>query len=392
VASTTDFTPVSIFGVALLLRIVFSVVVYPSIASDFSAGDNYDEIARNLAQGAGYTLADGNAAAERLPLYPLVLAGFFAVFGSASWPWQLAQSAAGALTCVLVHRIAREVTSRNGALVAAAICTVHPALILYTARPLTETLYVLLVVLFVREIARMSWRVPLLGLLLGLQVLIKSTAFLHVYALLPALKTQGRRVFQVVGYAALATAPWVLWNLASFGVTNLSSATGGIALYHGTFISRHVGWTTPADDTNLDAEMALRSELAARGVGPEADIRQRDAVAGELARTWIGAHRGEALRLWLRNLLLTWYLARSRVSMAIYVILHGALLTAATFGSAALWKAGGAARQLAIVATVMVIVYTVFHAAVQPAVRYILPAVPCAALLAAGAFGVRRDS
>jgi hypothetical protein len=190
--------------------------------------------------------------------------------------------------------------------------------------------------------------------------------------------------------AALVVTPWAVWNLAKFGVTNLTSATGGIALYHGIFISRQVGWVTPAGNANLEAELALRAELATQDLLPNADIRVRDGAARELAMTWMRDHRGEALRLWLRNLALTWYLGRSRASMAVYLVLHGAFLTGAVVGVRRLWRGNAEAHRLVLAATVLIVVYTAFHAAVQPAVRYILPVVPCAALLAAGAVGPAR--
>jgi 4-amino-4-deoxy-L-arabinose transferase-like glycosyltransferase len=383
----------AIFIAALLIRIFFCFAVYPHVAGQFGAGDDYDLIARHLAQGDGYVLNGGNAAAERLPLYPLLLAAVMAVFGSAAWPWQTAQAVAGAFTCALLYRSARRVASQRGAVVAAGICVVHPTLILYTARPLTETLYVLLVFLFVDQIVRLGWRSRPAGLLLGLQLLTKSTAFLHVVTFLPALaQRRGAALLRTAGWVAVVLAPWALWNLTNFGVTNLTSATGGIALYHGTYISRHAGWTTPAGNLNFGAELALRADLANRGIAADADIRQRDAVAGQLARAWIRANPIEALRLWGRNLLLTWYLGRSRMSMAVYAVLHGALLIAAAVGARRLWHGTSAARWFVAVNVLLIVAYTVFHAAVQPAVRYILPVVPCAALLAAAAFRLERST
>lgn len=389
----TDYkAAIVIFSAALLVRVLFCFVVYPYVADDFGAGDRYDEIARNLARGDGYRLDGSDAAAERLPLYPLLLAAMAAGFGAAAWPWQLAQAVAGAFTCALLYLTARRFASPRGGRIAVSLCVIHPALILYTARPLTETLYVLLVVLFVHELTSDRWRSRPVGLLLGLQLLTKSTAVLQIAALVPAVvQRRGGAVLRAAGWAVFALAPWMLWNLANFGVTNLTSATGGIALYHGIYISQHVGWTTPAGDLNLGAELALRAELAGRGISATGDNRERDATARELALRWMRHHPATALRLWLRNLVLTWYLGRSRLSMALYVFLHGALLGGAAVGVRRLWRQGLDARRLVLVCGGLILAYTAFHAAVQPAVRYILPVVPCAALLSAAAFdGGRR--
>src|SRR5512142_1161183 len=108
---------------ALLLRLAFCFAVYPHVAGQFGPGDGYDVIASNLASGNGYALPDIDAPAERLPLYPLLLAACFKLFGPAAWPWQAMQSLMGAATCVLVYKLAKRCASPSGALVAATFCT-----------------------------------------------------------------------------------------------------------------------------------------------------------------------------------------------------------------------------------------------------------------------------
>ncbi|HVM96351.1 MAG TPA: glycosyltransferase family 39 protein, partial [Candidatus Acidoferrales bacterium] len=152
-SSTRGPTPAArqallVFGLALLLRLVFCFAIYPQIVEQFGQGDGYDVIARNLASGHGYTLPDIDAPAERLPLYPFLLAASFKLFGPADWPWQILQALIGAATCSLVYRLARHYASRSAALAVATVCVFHPSLLLFTARPLTETVYVLLTVLF----------------------------------------------------------------------------------------------------------------------------------------------------------------------------------------------------------------------------------------------------
>lgn len=378
---------------AFTVRVLFCVVIYPAVAAQFGPGDDYDVIARNLAAGAGYVVDSVSAVADRLPLYPALLAVSFRLFGDVAWPWQLAQCLAGAATCGVVFTLARRYADRRGALAAGWLCAVHPTLILYSARPLTETLYAFLLILFVRALARPNWNGAAVGTLLGLQLLIKSTAVLDVGALLPSLRP---RRFGEVTLVILCTvallAPWAVWNLATTGRAHLLTATDGRALYDGLYISRHVGWLTPAGDLNRDAELALRDELAAVGVPPSAGVAQRDRLAGVLARAWIDTHRAEAARLWTRNLLLTWYLGRSRISMLVHGVLHTLLLLAAAVGAVRLWRGPPAARQLVAVAGLLVVIYTAFHAVVHPAVRYVLPVVPVAAVLAAGGFRSRRAS
>jgi len=237
----------------------------------------------------------------------------------------------------------------------------------------------------VRALADERWRAGTGGALLGLQLLIKSTACLHAVALFPAVMRGQWTALLRAGVVMLAVlAPWLVWNLWTSHAPHLLSETGGIALYHGIYISRHVTWTRPAGDLNRDAELELRQDLERRGIPRTADAVQRNQVAGQVARSWIVNHPGETLRLWIRNLVLTWYLGRERLSMLVHFILHGCLLAAAAVGAPRLWRQRPQSRVIVSIAVLLIGAYTVFHAAVQPAVRYILPAVPLAALLAAG--------
>jgi len=383
-SSAERFDLALIVALAMALRVLLCFVVYPRIADRFGPGDGYDVIALNLAHGKGYVLGGAPGASERLPLYPALLAISFVLFGVSSWPWQVAQCICGAVTCALVLSMARQYASRTGALGAAALCAVHPTLILYTARPLTETLYILLLVLFVRALSASEWRSWPVGVLFGLQLLTKATAFLHVPAFAAAgLRARCRAVVGAGVCTVVMLVPWTLWNLRTSGHPNLLSATAGHTLYHGVYISQRVGWTMPVGELNRDAELALWGESARHGVPDDADVLWRDRVAGELARAWIANHPAEAVRLWTRNLVLTWYLGRNRLSMVVHGVVHGVLLVAATLGAVRMWRMHGHARDVMIVAALLVAGYTAFHAIVQPAVRYILPAVPLAALLAA---------
>jgi 4-amino-4-deoxy-L-arabinose transferase-like glycosyltransferase len=383
--------PLLIVALAMALRVLFCFAVYPRIADRFGPGDGYDVIALNLVHGKGYVLGSAPAASERLPLYPALLAISFVLFGPSPWPWQLAQCVCGAATCALVLSMARRYASRAGAVAAAVVCAAHPTLILYAARPLTETLYILLLLLFVRALSAAPWRGWKVGLLFGLQLLTKATAFLHVPAFVVAGWRARRGAMVAAGMWTVATLlPWTLWNLRTSGHPNLLSATAGHTLYHGVYISQRVGWTIPVGELNRNAELALWRESAQRGVPDDADVLWRDRVAAELARAWIADHPAEAVRLWTRNLVLTWYLGRSRLSMAVHAVLHGVLLVAATLGAIRMWRAHGHARDVMIAAALLIAGYTAFHAVVQPAVRYILPAVPLAALLAAAS--VRAES
>ena len=108
-----------------------------------------------------------------------------------------------------------------------------------------------------------------------------------------------------------------------------------------------------------------------------------------MARQWIGQHTDVAARLWARNLLLTWYLARGTTSMALHAVLHGVLLLLALVGTIRLLRVPGA-RDVAAALVLLVLAYTATHAIIKPGIRYVLPAVPVVAMLAAAALPGRR--
>jgi len=375
-----------IFTLAMLARVVFCFLIYPYLADRFGPGDRYDEIALNIARGNGYTFGGVSAAAERLPLYPLVLAVGYSIFGVRAWPWQLAQCLCGAATCVVVLGMARKYASRPASLAAAGVCAVHPTLLLYTARPLTEVPYTLLLLLFARAVSRPGWRALPVGGLWALQLLTKSSAMLAAVTFLPALlRVRLGALARATACTAVALLPWLVWNMWTFGEPHLFSATWGRTLYHGLYISRFAGWTVPAADLNRDAELALWGELAAAGISPHADAVVRDRFAGRAAQAWIAEHPYQSAKLWLRNLLLTWYLGRSRLAMLVYAVVHGMLLAAAALGAVRMRASTDPqTRELALIALLLIISYTTFHAIVQPAVRYVLPVVPLVVVLAAG--------
>jgi hypothetical protein len=378
-----------VFLLALAVRLAFVLVVHPRIESGFRTEDGYDAIALSLAEGRGFRLEGSSlAAAERLPLYPVLLAASIRLFGPSPIPWQVAQSLLGAATCVLVLLVARRWASRAGALVAALACALHPTLVLYAARPLTETLYVLLVTLFVHALA--TRRLVAAGAWLGLGLLVKSTALLHLLALVPFVtRASVRKVVGAMTVVAMVVLPWVGWNLWAHGAPHLLTATAGRNLHQGLFISRRVGWTTPVGDLNREADWALWNDLRQARVAWTGDVAVDDAAASRVAREWIEQHPDVAARLWARNLLLTWYLARGTTSMALHAVLHGVLLLLALVGTIRLLRVPGA-RDVAAALVLLVLAYTATHAIIKPGIRYVLPAVPVVAMLAAAALPGRR--
>jgi hypothetical protein len=185
----------------------------------------------------------------------------------------------------------------------------HPTLVLYTARPLTETLYVFLLVLFVHALVTGRWLAA--GGWLGLGLLVKSVALLHLVALPPLVRRASlRSLLRAGSVTVLVVLPWVGWNVWAYGTPHLLTATGGRNLHQGLFISRRVGWTTPVGELNREADWALWNDMRQARVAWTGDVVLDDAAAGRVAREWIGQHP-DARRASGRGTCPTRYLART---------------------------------------------------------------------------------
>ena len=76
----------------------------------------------------------------RGPGYFGFLIGVFSLFGEGPWPVRYVQALLGALTCVFVGLVGRDLAGRGVGLVAAGLATIYPSYILFTGRVLTEVL------------------------------------------------------------------------------------------------------------------------------------------------------------------------------------------------------------------------------------------------------------
>jgi 4-amino-4-deoxy-L-arabinose transferase-like glycosyltransferase len=282
-----------ILAVALVVRVA-AIVATPHFAPIFDAHD-YDRHALSIAHGHGYPdslFRPGAPTAFRPPLYPVLLAGVYAL--GRSWTaGRLLGALLGVAAVALVFLIATRLWGRRVGLVSAALAAVFPPLVLYSASLLSEPLFILLVLaalfatLEYRRTHRMRWAVGA-GVLCGLGALTRGNGALLVigagggaWIARPRFSRAGLAAPAVVVLAAVVTiAPWVIRNTIVFhrfvGVTDQA----GVALA-GTYNSeaRHKGdlpgrsqaphqlrtFQDLFKDRRLD-EVALTSRLTSRAL------------------------------------------------------------------------------------------------------------------------------
>lgn len=244
--------PRRIFWVGLAVRLAYMTLAHTyrirPAEDHFQFGWEAGRIARALVTGSGYAdpfaniyLAHTGPTAWLPPLYPLLLAGIFRVFGvftaASAWVLFAIQSAFSAATALAVWSIAIRCFSRRVALWSAWIWALYPAAMQYAVRwpwemTITTALFTFALALAIRmrgigELGRDthpltgSW--VLFGLLWGLIALSNATLliFLPVCGLwvLSGSRPLGTGIRDAVFAAAVflaCIAPWTARNYAVF--------------------------------------------------------------------------------------------------------------------------------------------------------------------------------
>jgi 4-amino-4-deoxy-L-arabinose transferase-like glycosyltransferase len=197
-------------------------------------GHYYDFGARRIAAGLGYSddvVVAGASVWHPWCHYPVgysgLLAGVYRVFGDGPRVATVVNALVGALLVVLAHRVARHLLPTWRARLAALLCALAPALVLYSALVMTELVSSLGMLLALWLALRWRDRRPVLGALLGglalgLTTLVHPPSILLAPALgLVAAPRGGLRssLRTIVARGSIATAvavavvaPWTLRN------------------------------------------------------------------------------------------------------------------------------------------------------------------------------------
>jgi 4-amino-4-deoxy-L-arabinose transferase-like glycosyltransferase len=174
------------------------------------------------------------------PLYPMFIAGNFALSGRSLMAVRLAQVAASVLTVWFTYLAGKRTFSAHVGLGAALICAVYPPFVVYVAPYLTEGLYIpllaLYLALFIKSLKEPSFKYTALsGLGFGLTMLTKET-LIAFPLILPVIFWWAKFSFeQAVRYLVvfaivtlLVLSPWLVRNYVTFGHTFYTSRTAHI--------------------------------------------------------------------------------------------------------------------------------------------------------------------
>ena len=281
--------------VAVLIRIVVAlymgdqVTVLPGIQDQVS----YDALAQSLLDGRGYSFTEkwypftpaNTPTAHWSFLYPVYLAGVYAVSGYHPLVARLLQGVlGGALICFLVYLIGRRVVNEDTGLVGGGLAAVYGYFIYYNVALMTETFFIVLVLLILYVSIEVKENPTLLrwaglGVSLGLAVLLRQTILLFVpfllFWLFLELRTRGIRwwhfALPVVVVLVMIT-PWTLRNYLVYREFLLLNSNAGYALFASNNPNLGTDWRNDLvvvpvpEELNGQNEAQLDRALTKRGI------------------------------------------------------------------------------------------------------------------------------
>src|SRR5574340_1159039 len=131
---------ISVFCLALLVRILYNVVVANDYIPIFDAA-LYNILARNLVDRNCYCLYAFQPALSRPPAWPFIMAMMYFVAGKQEWHARLFYSFLGAGTCLFIYLLAKKLFGKRIAICTGVIAAIYPGLFIYDGWLYTESLF-----------------------------------------------------------------------------------------------------------------------------------------------------------------------------------------------------------------------------------------------------------
>ena len=272
-----------ILAAAVLIRIPVAlylgdqVTVLPGIQDQVS----YDALARSLLDGRGYSFTKNwypftpaNTPTSHWSfIYPLYLAGIYAVTGYHPLAARLVQGVVGGvLISFLVYLIGRRVVNEETGLVGAGLAAVYGYFIYYNVALMTETFSIVLILLMLYlSIELKENPTPIgwvgLGLALGLAALLRQTVLLFIPFLLLwlvwELKKDGIRWWYFttpIVIIMMMIAPWTIRNYLVYHQFLLLNSNAGYAFFASNNPNLGTDWRNDVVVVPVPEELAGQNE------------------------------------------------------------------------------------------------------------------------------------
>jgi 4-amino-4-deoxy-L-arabinose transferase-like glycosyltransferase len=373
---------------------------------------DYDQLAVNLVQYGEFGFEPGQPTSLRPPLYPAMVAGIYQVAGVRNYQAvRLVQIALGLATAVVVYLIGRSAYGARVGLIAAAICCFYPSLVGAANLVLTETLFTLLVCLFVLAMQRYLssgnrlWLVNA-GVTLGLAALTRSVLWLFPPLAFVYLLFLGRERTWLSRLASAATlvlacgvtlAPWTIRNTLLQKTFTTVDVMGGRNVMMGNY--EYTLEDRPWATIELQDQRAWYRVLAQKQSLKGKTQGQIDKLAMRYAIDYVLAHPGQTIERSIAKFFHFWQLERELIAgaqrglwgefstpavLGMAAVILGAYMATMAAGIFGAWMRPTEMR-LHVLLLLLIAFVTGLHALAFGHSRYHLPLMPLAMLYAAAA-------
>jgi len=234
-----------IFIASFTIRLVYVLTLEEKLF--FPDEESYFQLGLNFLAGKGL-LTDSGAMVSRPPFYPLFLAFCFKIFGPGVLAVRIIQTFAGSLVPVALYYLGRRTFGEWEGIIACSVAAFfNPFYVFYTGLLLTETFFILLIIVVVhilhslyteRRWGPLFGRSVLAGLLLAAAALLKSSFFLFLPFAVPFwLIFSRRRRYAIVAvcvtgiFFAAGLFPWAYRNRRLTGHWVFTTLMSGRSLY-----------------------------------------------------------------------------------------------------------------------------------------------------------------
>ncbi len=263
---------IAIFLVGLLPRIFLAFNSAEIPASDALG---YDHQAIGILEGKGF-IENGKISSSREPLYSLFLAGIYYLFGHSYTAVRIIQAILGALVCLVVFEIAKNLFASKVAILAGLLSAFSPSQIKISEKLLSENLYTFLLSIAILLILKQTKSknyicLALLGIFLGLAsltryVIVFFPFFIIVFigrSLIPEDYSIKKRVFSALVLIFFFILPILPWTIRNWSVHHkfipIVSRTGA-GLYYSYFPKDGKIYGFNISDENTEKAKLLGSE------------------------------------------------------------------------------------------------------------------------------------
>jgi 4-amino-4-deoxy-L-arabinose transferase-like glycosyltransferase len=253
--STTAWTVAALAGLAAVARIAY----WLSTREDPLGADalQYHLIGANVADGKGisdtFPAIELHATAFRPPVLPLLLGGWYRVFGTGQGIGRAFAVVIGVALVVTTYLVVRRHAETLVAVSSAILVAIFPPLVANDTVPLTESLSLILILLLVDAILR---RRPVLsGVWCGLLTLTRPSAQLLILIVVAWLwfKLGWRRALVAAVLFAVVLTPWLVRNAVQLGRPVLVTSNGfNLAAMHSDEARRAGRFIDPIYDPGFD--------------------------------------------------------------------------------------------------------------------------------------------